>query len=349
MNVKKSSLFVLIILFIITSCNKKSTPVPAKHVDVYVAGTSYVSEVAQPCYWKNDTLVYLSSTLDGQALGIASQGRDVYIVGYTNSAISGHTVAAYWKNGIQTALTDGTIASFATSIAVSGSDIYAAGWIIKPTGYMAACYWKNGIITNLTDNSISSSAAAIAISGNDVYITGGTSPTINQSVATYWKNGVASYLTSANTYSNSYAIAVNGGDIYIAGELRASNSNFVATYWKNGKPVSLFSDTSNSYGYSISSNGADLFIAGQVFTKQGDITGVYWKNNTIEKIDQSYSLNSIKVNGLDVYTSGESRSPAIGQSGNAYWKNGETNPLLGLTDNDHIFITAINGLAIVTY
>jgi hypothetical protein len=141
-------------------------------------------------YWKNDTAYTLADTLsDSEARDIALLGNDVYAAGYTYSASLGTDIAAYWKNGTPAVLSSGNaLTSIATGsgnyylsgntgssgigiywingsphnlpstdytpsadgIAVMGSDVYVAGWIIgPPNSDLTPAYWKNGNIVHL--------------------------------------------------------------------------------------------------------------------------------------------------------------------------------------------------------
>ena len=79
--------------------------------------------------------------------------------------------ACYWKNGQRVALPgDG----YANDIAVSGRDVYAAGYWVNVSGGLntVARYWKNGREVPLSDGKSKVYAEAIAINGNDVYVAG---------------------------------------------------------------------------------------------------------------------------------------------------------------------------------
>jgi hypothetical protein len=58
--------------------------------------------------------------------------------------------ACYWKNGVRTGLAAPGNRSYASSIAVSGSDVYVAGYYYDiSTGTFTACHWRNGVRTDL--------------------------------------------------------------------------------------------------------------------------------------------------------------------------------------------------------
>lgn len=101
-------------------------------------------------YWKNGNPVLLG----GSAKSIFVSDGDVYVAGtqpdgepyQTYNGTRYRIVAKYWKNGTAVNLTDGTKNAYATSIAVSGNDVYVAGYEENTpgTGDYIAKYWKNG-------------------------------------------------------------------------------------------------------------------------------------------------------------------------------------------------------------
>ncbi len=99
--------------------------------DVYVAGY----QGATAMYWRNGAPVALTNGVyDADALAVAVSGGDVYVAGWevevTEVAPGSFiitNVAKVWKNGVATALTDGTNPAVARDIAVVGPDVYVAG------------------------------------------------------------------------------------------------------------------------------------------------------------------------------------------------------------------------------
>lgn len=302
MSHKRSLVIIAALLFILLSC-KKNPSVTPNNVDIYVAGYTTGSPTSLVAtYWKNGTPNYLTSTsVYSTADAITVQGNDVYAAGYSSGQ------AAYWKNGIVTALSNGPGGgSHATGIAVLNNDVYVVGY----TNYAAVC-WKNGVLIPLgnTDHGLSA-ANAIMIHGNDVYIAGNsTDPITNVQSATYWKNGVAVILEN-QTYSNAQGIAVTDqNDVYVSGVI-VNNQNETATYWKNGNATTL-ADKSNAN--SIYVHGSDVYILGN-----GPNGIVCWKNGTgiinIPDLTTSFGYG-ITVNGGNTYIAGKFNNDAV------FWKN----------------------------
>ncbi|MBL0358949.1 MAG: hypothetical protein IPP72_19700 [Chitinophagaceae bacterium] len=71
--------------------------------------------------------------------------HDVYVAGFESNGTT--TIAKIWKNAVATALTDGSKDGIASSIFVSGTDVYATG--IETGSTRIAEIWKNGVATTL--------------------------------------------------------------------------------------------------------------------------------------------------------------------------------------------------------
>lgn len=190
-------------------------------------------------------------------------GADVYIAGGSHEYQMGvpgtYQFAKYWKNGVPASLTNGLVYTAnsgslsypnTTSIFVSGSDVYVAGWQLNGSALtQTALYWKNGAFTYLTDSINGSAANSIYVSGNDIYVAGYQN--INGvSYATYWKNGVGHTLTSGIGGSDGNSIVVSGSDVYVAGWENINGAS-VAKYWKNGVAVNLSNGTNRAAANTI--------------------------------------------------------------------------------------------------
>lgn len=184
--------------------------------DIYVAMNGHDAG-----YWKNGVKVILDDKMKGQdrvqVSSIFVSGNDVYVSGYkTYASKSGDntnkTMALYWKNGQEVILSTGSGrfgGRSASSIYVSGNDVYVAGFSQdENTSASRAVYWKNGREIVLAEGSTFTQAVAIAVSENDVYVAGQNS---NRYV--YWKNGQEIDLPGC---SDIRAIALSSGNRIIS-------------------------------------------------------------------------------------------------------------------------------------
>jgi len=214
--------------------------------DVYVAGyendqpstidgNPSGSPIAK--FWKNGVPTVLGA---GIALSIFINGNDVYVAGANSLG------AVFWKNGVPTQIADG---SWLNAIAVSGSDVYVAGYQGNGTfagnGVTIAKLWKNGVATNLTNGTTFGTARGITISGSDVYVAGDeldiSIPGTVKTSAKYWKNGSpVTLFDQISYYSSCYSVFPFGSDVYVTGNYRAE-----AVCWINNKEISL---TPSSFG-----------------------------------------------------------------------------------------------------
>ena len=179
--------------------------------DVYVVGTIGMDSFFRKTLvglWKNGSLNIIGDSSQG-AFGtcMAIANSDIYIggmVGYNGNVDAIYTLfrATYWKNGIAVDLSQSGEFSQISALAVSGGNVYAAGFSTANYARIAL-FWENGNRENLPGEAgnLDSYTTSIALVGNDVYIGGATMYQNNAGidhVATYWKNGTANYLNNGD-------------------------------------------------------------------------------------------------------------------------------------------------------
>jgi hypothetical protein len=226
------------------------------------------------------------------------------------------------------------------STAVSGNDIYNAGFVVDSNNVPHVVYWKNGKPT-LPKSGIlppDGKAYAVAVDENNVYLAGFVNKTFSGPFAAWWKNGVLIKLTDGKKPSAVHAVTISGNDVYLAG----SEGN-TAVYLKNGIPAILPGGTVAS---SIAVSEGNTFIAGARTVSGGKLTAgeifkaaatslkeqlttdifdlmidncekaLYWKNGVPSELADSTAASSIAVYNGDVYIAGNQGKIA------KYWKNG---------------------------
>jgi len=294
--------------------------------NVYVVGFgtlfSYTrGQLPYGVFWKNGIpadhgSMNLYDTYELYSLAVSN--NDVFMAGWGPRA-----EATYWKNENRIALTPAysppnlNILATATSIAVSGNDVYVSGAQqeqLSPVGgwsNVIAEYWKNGNLVKLTDGSKDTYTTSIAVSGTDVYVAGSDIVYVNgadvSGVAKYWKNGNLVNLTDGSTGAEANSIAVSGSDVYVAGTQWDGNAinysdgytvyrrNPIAKYWKNGMPVNLTDGSKWAEAKSIVVSGTDVYVAGF----EGGVAK-YWKNGNpvilgdVSKKSEAYSIFLVK-------------------------------------------------------
>ena len=276
--------------------------------NVYVAGYQLWFSPARGyiptgVFWKNGISADRDSMniVDTYELSsLVVSNNDTYMAGW-----GPFNRATYWKNENPIALTPAyspstlNIIADATSIVVSGNDVYVSGTQqeeLSPVGGFSntiAEYWKNGNQVKLTDGSKNTYTTSIAVSGTDVYVAGSD----EDRVAKYWKNGTLVNLTDGLTGAEANSIAVSGIDVYVAGTqwdgISTGNGDrySIAKYWKNGNPVNLTDGSKWAEAKSIAVSGNDVYVAGFE-----DGVAKYWKNGNpvilgdVSKYSEAYSI-----------------------------------------------------------
>lgn len=273
---------------------------------VYVCG--YQGDVAK--YWIDSTteVILSDSTLGpAQALDIFVYGNDVYVCGFQKEG--SFNVAKYWKNGVETKLTNGTKHATATHIVVVNGDVYVAG--AERDNKFVAKYWKNGTPTSLTDGVNNAYGNCIYVDGQTVYVSGSEAIGAYE-IGKYWVNGGVTNVTASNKIGYCYAIAAANGKVYVT-----ANEDMVCWYQVDGTVNNL---TGGTFAEAMEVDGNDVYVCGSTFGATNN--ALYWKNGNLVTLasGNSHEAHDIDVVGIDVYVCGEGDN-----SDNIlkYWRNGE--------------------------
>ena len=284
----------------------------------------------------------------------------VYIAGYAISTASSPSnvvnLAEVWKltSGSPTAtvaalpMPSGMTSTQASAIAVSGSDVYVAGYTANSTGRSAVYWLDNNAATILPSSMTISQANAIAVSGANVYVAGYEENTAGNGHAVLWVNGMAATLSlpSGMAYSYASAIAVSGSNVYVAGIAWNTNQDESAALWVNGSATVLPMPsglTGDYYAQGIAVSGGNIYVSGNTDSSASTNTAIAWVNNgpattlPIPPNDSAgnYGVGGITVSGSDVYVAGSGSNATTGVTNAAYWLNGKpaTLPMPGTVSN----------------
>jgi hypothetical protein len=263
---------------------------------------------------------YVFTVKTAKAKGKPSKGvnplmHDVYIGGYITNENS-RTVAVYWKNGVQIALTEGNQKSaysnaYVRDIAVAGSDVYMIG-----EDGESAVLWINGESTALPGDS--AVVKSITIDGTDVYIAGSRRNRSRRN-ACYWKNGEGFDLPDDRYFEvGASDIAIVGTDVYIAGYGISSNFAYHPQFWKNGELVD-FSTVQTGELKRIRVDGEDVYVGGWEYASRQRFATI-WKNEEAIALSDGKIFATVEdfaVSGANVFAAGRAGQTAV------YWKNGE--------------------------
>ncbi|HTH57065.1 MAG TPA: hypothetical protein VL728_13540 [Cyclobacteriaceae bacterium] len=187
-------------------------------------------------YWRNGSPTFITTTVDSQTTGVAVNEGDVFVSGFSKTVVR----AQYWRNGVL--IYTNSQPSVANAIAVSGTDVYLAGYLSEgDASHTKAVIWKNGIITELTSGQVDAQANSIFVSGSDVHVGGHEG-----NVAMTWKNGSPTNLSDGSGSAEVKSIVVKEGDVYAAGYEGSS-----PRLWKNGVLQKLSDSNLNGAAVSV--------------------------------------------------------------------------------------------------
>lgn len=170
-----------------------------KDGDVYAAGDRKPYGAS---YWKNGQLFKLEPDSSEYAITagkiLVADNGDICVGGVVRYERRPEVIA-YWKNGTQHELGEGTF----TDMALSGTDVHIVG-----TQQNEGAYWINGIKLPLTgaDGKRPGLMTSVSIWNGDVYLTGRG--------ALYWKNGIP--VGPVDAGATPQGLVVNNHQVYVA-------------------------------------------------------------------------------------------------------------------------------------
>ena len=223
----------------------------------------------------------------------------------------------------------------AQAIAVSGTDVYVAGFAWNNTE-TAAVYWlNNGAATILPSSMSLARAYAVAVSGGNVYVAGFEADNANNDSAVLWVNGTHTILPAPSGMTNATALAmtVSGTDVYVAGIASDANGNTSPVLWVNGAATALPLPNNlvgGVFANSIVVSGGNVYVSGFSSPNVGSESAVTWVNGGVSTTlpipqgdsAQGYGADAIGVLGGEVYVAGVGLNSALGYSTVAFWQNG---------------------------
>jgi Rax2 C-terminal beta propeller domain/Secretion system C-terminal sorting domain/Bacterial Ig domain len=197
-------------------------------------------------------------------------------------------------------------------IAVSGSDVYAAG--LFATGETSCIAKWDGARWSALGSGLNTSVTTIAVSGTDLYAGGAFSSagTIPVNNIAKW-NGTSWSALGSGLNNFVSAIAVNGNEVYVGGQFTAAGNvaaNYIAKW--DGTSWSALGTGMNNNVYAIAISGGMVY-AGGTFTSAGGVPvnyiakwdGTNWSalGSGLRSVQYGY-VGAIAVSGSDVYIGG---------------------------------------------
>jgi len=316
---RKSFLALSILMLALSSCSKdeEETTTTTPPTDVYIAGSTLNSNnVKVPTIWKNGVPTILGSDANRNTVAqkIAVSGNDVYAINGrrddTNTVLlwkngissviaengeaealivenndvyilgSKSSVHSYWKNGIETILTNG-LTSFVRDMVVVNGNVHITGAEHNGTTFVVK-YWKNGAATTISNPNFHAFALGIDVNGTDVTILFQELTAANTYTIKVWKNGTITTLESGihnDGTIGSGKIATTPDAIFATAKLAINDITAKIGFWKNGVKTNLTSGNTLSTPDAMKITGNDVHIIGRERNiSSGRSVLKYWKN-----------------------------------------------------------------------
>ncbi|HPS68715.1 MAG TPA: hypothetical protein PLA48_12760 [Holophaga sp.] len=314
------------------------TDVVSKGVQPVFSGSYDGSTNSVACYWEGT----LRTDLAGGSGSVSSHAYSpsAYVQGYiytpgtwTGSVDDGSkTYACYWTGSTRTDLTatGATGNTYATSLTLSGSDIYVGGFYTNsdaPTTYIP-CYWKNSVFHALGTGTDSARVTGIGVSGSLVFCSGyyvsGT-----DTVACYWDSAASRHdlpdAASAATYGMTYGIVVTNEQPWIVGHYVSSGKNVPCIWYgttAKAHVLNLPTGYTDADAYAVTIKGSDaeyLYCAGYLKESSTNVP-CYWRLDISDEDDPKI-YDVVRLTDPDGYGA---KACALFASGDDLWIGGDS-------------------------
>jgi hypothetical protein len=311
------------------------------------AGGNFSTAGGQPAsgiaMWNGSAWSALGSGIDAAVWALAVSGTSVYAGGLFTAAggLAVNSIAK-WDGSAWSALgsgvTDGSGSrGNVNALAVSGTDLYAAGAFITAGGLTVSniSKWDGNSWSALSSGMNGTIVRALAASGTDLYA-GGYFTTAGGATANYIAKWDGSTWSALGSGLNGcvYALAVSGTNLFAGGVFTTAGgvaANYIAKW--DGSAWSALGAGVNTYVYALAVSGTTLYAGGD-FTGAGGLTASYvakWDGTAWSALGSGMNstVMSLAVSGTNLFAGGVFTT-AGGQpaSGIAMW-NGSTWSALG--------------------
>ncbi len=250
---------------------------------------------------------------------------------------SDESVATVDQTGKVTAVKDGKVSIFATS--VDGSDIkgesvitvlvpapkmYILGYGRYGADAMKYLVWRDGKITQLPENC--ESVSSFYSNGSSLYMAG-IKKNNDKKVIGYWLGDTFHAFNDGSNRVTVSGIYANGSDVFISGrEYDSATSKYISKLWKNGSVFAILYDGGTELSR-LFGKGNDVYVTGCYYGESNARVPVYWKNGQQVGLDYtnefSYPQSIFVDDNNDVHVVGFGRDATSYAFKAFYWKNNE--------------------------
>src|SRR6266568_2956678 len=300
---------------------------------------------------------------DGQVSAAVLDGAgNLYIGG--NFSVAGDVFAngiAKWDGNNWSALGSGMggglPSTYVFALAVSGTDLYAAGNFTNAGGSAANNIAKwDGSNWSALGSGFNGGAAVLALSGSDLYA-GGSFTNAGGNTANHIAKWNGSSWSTLGSGMNDVVrvLAVSGSDLYAGGNFTNAGGSAATNIakWDGSSWSALGSGMDGDYPYvrALAVSGGDLYAGGYFTTAGGSAANsiAKWNGSIWSALGSGIGgdgISALAVSGGNVYAGGQF-SPSLGALANniAKWdgSNWSALGLVGSGLNDRVYALATTG------